>query len=326
MDYGEAINYVAYVCSKYERKSLKKVLEVVHYCNEKSRQKTILLVSGVPAGESDSADMMNVGFIDIDKIICLYEIKALIVDGPDQLEESLLIQYLGKGIPCIVCGFCSAIKEICVSEGCGLYYADQAELFGVLRYFLKKENRECIDIMCKNACAYGKKKMSESCDENIIRRIQDRDKKVRVGGLEKSLVIVCSDAFENGGSHFELLLIYQYIKLYINEKAKLYLLNVAKDKVKIVQELIKELYIEDVNINVIQKESNLEADDILLTFSGTCTNEAKPDYNYVVAVGAGKACTGTIWTEKSDVEYVAEFIGNLLYKSKGWLEDECVSG
>ena len=313
---GIAKKYVTYVCNSYNEESLKKIINVVRNFNSRNSRNLKLVVSGLPLmNYLDCGDIINIGFASCDNPYILGS-KAMIIDDEKQLKNNMLIEYLHKGIICLVNKKCKDIAKMCENYGVGLIYSDYRELLAMIEYIEK--NRKSIEIpkMIYNASGCDESVLIKTESEQIKDRVSERKYKIKsfiemcdnnvspeekvayitqnVMDDDREVILKCTDRMEFGNKFVEMLMVYKYIKLYINPEVKFYFtssVNISSAIYRMIKSLIKELAIKDVFFDTVQENEN------------TKVLELKSYYN---------KNNSAVSIEDNSVEYVAEQIGMLL--------------
>ncbi len=316
MTNGIAKKYVAYVCNSYNEESLKKIITVVRNFNNRNTKKLKLVVSGLPVIDYlDCSDIINIGFANCDNSY-IHRSRVIIVDDERQLNNNVLIEYLHKGIICLVNERCKVLAEMCKINGMGLIYSDEKELLAILEYIDKNNNSMQILKMIYNASGCDEAALIKLESEDIKKRVLERKRKIKsflqicdnnISPEEKVLYITrnvmdddrefilrCSDRMDFKNKFVELLMIYKYVKLYINPRVKLYFTaaaNVSSPIYHMVKAQIKELAVNDVYFDIVSENDDIKVLDIKSYYD--------KDNNAVCI-------------DDNSIEYVAEQIGMLL--------------
>lgn len=350
MDSASVSVYVLYKCTVYRHDSVRSVLRAVFNYNRRCGQKIKLILSGVPAQEyRDREDWINVGFAAPESCAYIENIKAVILDDVMPAEKSDVLKYFERGILCLTNARDEVLKALFVKENCGFYYSDTAELMAVLLYLFDEENSHCLASMQRNACEYAKKNslqngyspITEKRMKNRMAAIEDmikakRDSNIPAGekvqaitsavkDSDRKLLFVCPDDMSMNNIKLEFLLIFQYIKLYINPNAQWFFSGTIKREDAAFQLLnaqISEFSMHDIYFDKPDRQLFMEADRILLTFYDVDEiSGCASDFHYVITMGMGELHGNMIRADFRNIRQTAELVGTLLY-DKGELQNE----
>lgn len=308
--------YVAYVCNSYNEKSLKRIITVVRNFNNRNIKKLKLVISGLPVIDYlDCEDIINIGFANCDNPYILRS-RVIIIDNEKQLKNNVLLEYLHKGIICLVNEECKVLAEMCKINGMGLVYSNDKELLAILEYIEKNNSSMQILKMVYNASGCEETTLIKLESEEIKKRVLDRKSKIKsflqicdnnISPEEKvryitrnvmdndgEIILRCSDRMDFKNKFVELLMIYKYVKLFINPKVKLYFttaVNVSFSIYHMLKAQIKELTLNDVYFDTVLEDNGIKVIDIKSYY----------DKNL-----------NAVCIDDNSIEYVAEQIGMLL--------------
>lgn len=342
--------YVAYKCTFYHRDTLRGVLNAVFNYNSRCSQKIKLILSGVPVQEyGDSEHWINVGFADLESCEYRQDIKAVIVDDARPAEKNTVLKYFERGILCLV-NLCNEdLSGLCVKENCGICYSDEAELMAVLMYLFDEKHSYCLDAIRRNAYEYAKNnsfdnryssiieermKNRAAAIEDFVKESRDTDmqagEKVQaitsaVRDSDKKLLLICPDDMSMDNIKTEFLLIFQYIRLYINPNAQWFFTgNINKEDAafKLLNAQMSELSMNDIVFDKPDRRLFMESDRMLLSFQDVDKISGyAADFNYLITMGMGELHENIIRADLRDIRQTAELISVLLY-DKGELQNE----
>lgn len=330
--------YVAFICDTYRKKSFHFVLKAVKLYNLISKDSVRLLIVGVPLVEyMDDDAFLNIGFTNWEHNDYLKKITFMIVDYENQLNTRELLNYMNNKVPCIVNETCRQMKQICVENNCGIYYSNLYELLAGISFFCNPDNFSMVEEIAGNALAYAGSELNnekripaikERCEtrkQKLNRLIQKLDsldqspeqKLKEISGQLRSsdrpLNLICLDELSKNNMQTDILMIYYYIKRYINPNCKMFFDGNIDTESIFFQLLVQQgkvLGVNDIYFNYPEEYQ----DNILLT-SAKCENfrQRKDEFRYIVSLGNGAEEDNMVYAEDCDVSYVAELIGSLLY-------------
>ena len=335
--------YVAYVCTSFNRESFRRVVNVIRAYNKCNIPKITLILAGVPVVEyNEDRNIINIGFSSIVDSEYYEDISAIIVDYEEQLSYIDALSICQDGVVCIVNETYQTLKDFCVQKNCGLYYSDLRELLAVLCYIFDKKNEENSKTLCMRMQKYVQDELvpvTQDADiqANIIARmeaVQEADKELKVSTLlpderlenlssqirtsDSGLYIVCSDDMSIECIDVKILLIYQYIKLFVNPKSEMFFagnINENDSGYKFIVAQISELGIKDVHFGIPSFSNGI--DTILFTKRDVAVLEQECEkYKYVLTMGRGNSKRNIINVYQWDVQYIAELISMLLYNGE----------
>lgn len=311
-----AKRYVAYICDSYNEAALKRVVKVVRYYNERNLSKLKLIVSGLPLIDFLNVnDIINIGYADYNNYYIINS-RVIILDNERQMSKEAIIACLHKGIICLVNQNCKILASLCKESGIGLVYADDKELLAMLEYINKNYDTEELLKMIYNASGYDESDLIKTKSEQIKNHVRDRKHKIKwlikkcdgssnshekvnfitqnIIDKDTELILKCSEELSFKNKFIEMLLIYKYIKVFINPGVKFYFtskISISSKVYHMIKSQIKELAITEIYFSTIPENEDIK---VLELRSYPSTD------NDIISI------------DDNSIEYVAEQIGMLL--------------
>ncbi len=151
--------YLCYVGTVSAEKGCDRLVQ--YFCEYKARSGetlSLLLLGQCDMTLPERADIMAMGYVtDDEKYAGMLGALATVCPANQEVMALTMSESLALGVPCIVNGGNSFLKNRCEKSNASLYYRDYFEFEGCVNYFL--HHAAARDVMAQNARAYVQKEL-----------------------------------------------------------------------------------------------------------------------------------------------------------------------